>query len=113
MDRPHPYQNGCDLSIGANPRRFFGSFLIAQKATRRRGGEIPPTKRRGAKPAGGQAPPLQIPKGVNGTGGSGTRPYGGAVRSIRHCEEVHRPDVAIRFPAKKETDSHGPSGASE
>ena len=42
MDRPHPYQNGCDLSIGANPRRFFGSFLIAQKATRRRGGEIHP-----------------------------------------------------------------------
>ena len=32
---------------------------------------------------------------------------------IRHCEEGHRPDVAIRFPAKKETDSHGPSGASE
>ena len=60
MDRPHPYQNGCDLSIGANPRRFFGSFLIAQKATRRRGGETSP-KSKGAtqRRREGQAPPLR------------------------------------------------------
>ena len=60
MGRPHPYQNGCDLSIGANPRRFFGGFLIAQKATRRRGGEIP-LKSNGAvqNRREGQAPPLR------------------------------------------------------
>ena len=32
---------------------------------------------------------------------------------IRHCEEGHGPDVAIRFSVNRGTDSHGPSGASE
>ena len=42
-----------------HPRRFFGGFLIAQKATRRRGGEIP-LKSNGAvqNRREGQAPPL-------------------------------------------------------
>ena len=35
MGRPHPYQNGCDLSIGANPRRSFRPFWIAPKGARR------------------------------------------------------------------------------
>ncbi len=39
---------------GTNPRRFFGGFLIAQKATRRRGGEISPIKR--YEPTGGASP---------------------------------------------------------
>ena len=64
MDRPHPYQNGCDLSIGANPRRFFGSFLIAQKATRRRGGEIHPKSNGVVQDRReGQAPPIRVQMG--------------------------------------------------
>ena len=31
----------------------------------------------------------------------------------RHCEEGRRPDVAIRISVQRETDSHGPFGASE
>ena len=57
MGRPHPYQNGCDLSIGANHRRSFRPFWIAPKGARR-----PPAakflqiKRHGTKPAGGGKP---------------------------------------------------------
>ena len=41
-------------------------------------------------------------------------PYTGAHCFVpRHCEEGRKPDAAIRLSVQRETDSHGPSGASE
>ena len=42
---------------GTNPRRFFGGFLIAQKATRRRGGEMPQNQTVRHKTGGRGKPP--------------------------------------------------------
>ena len=41
------------------------------------------------------------------------RAYGDNRSVIRHGQEGRRPDAAIRLSVQRETDSHGPSGASE
>ena len=101
------------------------------------GGEIPPNQTVWCKTGGrgkplpygckwdGRVwdPPLRRHKGHRGpTGVADGAPSGRALQVItfdicrtviRHCEEGHGPDVAIRFSVNRGTDSHGPSGASE
>ena len=60
VGRSHPYQNGCDLSTGTNPRRFFRPFWIAPKGARRRSGETSPKSKSATQNRReGQAPPLR------------------------------------------------------
>ena len=99
MDRPNPYQNGCGLSIGANPGDLFAPFGSLQKGLAAGAAKSPPIKRYGTNPVGGGKPP----------------PYRGASSDtrhtmIRHCEEGHRPDVAIRSPVKRERIPTAPPG---
>ena len=76
----------------SKPRRFFGGFLIAQKATRRRGGEIPQNQTVRCKPGGrGKPLPYGCQRVQRGRAGLGPAPTDGApsrrapqVRNIRH-----------------------------
>ena len=68
---------------------------------------------------GGQSPPHPALRATFPPGGRyGGRPHGAAPTAAHrfvfcHCEEGRRPDAAIRLSVQRETDSHGPSGASE
>ena len=67
MDRPHPYQNGCDLSIGANPGDLSAPFGSLQKGLAAGAAKYPPIKKCGAKPAGGgKTPPYVVTSHRNG-----------------------------------------------
>ena len=63
---------------------------------------------------GGKYPPYKESQSLaNQDGRVGDPPLRRCRTVIRHCEEGHGPDVAIRFSVNRGTDSHGPSGASE
>ena len=53
VDRPHPYQNGCDLSTGTNPGDLFAPFGSLQKGLAAGAAKSPQIKRYGTNPAGG------------------------------------------------------------
>ena len=57
MGRPHPYQNGCDLSIGANPGDLFAPFGSLQKGLAAAAAKCPPNQMVQHKP-GGRGKPL-------------------------------------------------------
>ena len=60
MDRPHPYQNGCDLPIGANPGDLFAPFGSLQKGLAARRRRNAPNQKVWCKTGGrGQAPALR------------------------------------------------------
>ena len=126
------------------PGDLFAPFGSLQKGLAAGAAKSPPTKRRGAKPAGGASPsptdtkgckwdgrvwdpPLQRHKGHKGPTGVGVAfgrlqtarrvvaPHRVASSDtrrtmIRHCEEGHRPDVAIRSPVKRERIPTAPPG---
>ena len=88
------------MLAGAVPRRFFGGFLIAQKATRRRGGETSPkskgaaqTRRAGASPS----PTVERrTRRANTPSGSGPAPTGGASGMPRPTGVQHSTSSASR-----------------
>ena len=57
MDRPHPYQNGCDLSIGANPGDLFAPFGSLQKGLAAGAAKRPLNQKAQCK-TGGRGKPL-------------------------------------------------------
>ena len=61
MDRPHPYQNGCDLPIGANPGDLFAPFGSLQKGLAARRRRNPPNQKVRCK-TGGRGKPLPYEK---------------------------------------------------
>ena len=56
MDRPHPYQNGCGLSIGANPGDLFAPFGSLQKGLAAGAAKRPPNQTVRHKPGGRDKP---------------------------------------------------------
>ena len=60
-----------------SPGDLFAPFGSLQKGLAAGAAKCPKSNGTAQTRREGQAPPLQIPKGANGTGGSGTRPYSG------------------------------------